>query len=167
MVDRPDVLDLLATNVVVITAVTQGQRHGCAANCWGEPAAGATALVTLARGGRPHRAVMDSGVFGVSVLAADQAAAARRFAQKELEPGGRFASIETVDLADVPVLADCLASFVCNVASSHTFGEYETVFGDVRTSRFGRSADPLLYFDGTFGQIQPIIRARTDEDERR
>lgn len=158
-------LDLLATNVVIVTTLLDGRPHGSTSNAWGEPEAGDQVLVTLSAAGRTCGAVREAGWFGVSVLAADQADVARAFARHRDAPADRFAGVELDGGGAVPVLADCLATMICRLRAGHErdFGSYTVLFGEVVDQARRRAGAPLVFHDRTFGAVAPL----TDSQERR
>lgn len=97
--------------------------------------------------------------FVISVLSADGAPVASRFAMK----GGH--KIDGMDIVPTelgpPTFAEALAVFECDVYARHEGGDHVIMVGKVR--RFTHLPDaeeceggPLLYYRGRYGNVTPI-----------
>jgi flavin reductase (DIM6/NTAB) family NADH-FMN oxidoreductase RutF len=92
-----------------------------------------------------HPLIVASGVFAVSVLAADQVDIGQYFSY----PGRRFRYIATeyLELVDgLPVVPNCLAWLRCETFERKPMGDHELFFARVTAVGAGRlGAPPLLY----------------------
>lgn len=90
--------------------------------------------------------------FGVSVLASDQEALARRFAA--MESTHRFDGIgyERGE-SGVLLLDDALAHVECRLVAPHEAGDHTVFIGEVERAS-ARDARPLLYYRGGYAQLE-------------
>lgn len=93
--------------------------------------------------------------FGISVLASDQEAIARRFA----EPcDDRFAGIAlTRGKTGAALLHGALAHFECRNASSQHVGDHAIFIGEIIAGS-ARHGSPLLHFRGSLTPLTPVDR---------
>ncbi len=97
--------------------------------------------------------------FVVSILSADGAPVASRFAMKG---GHKVEEIDTVPTElGPPTFADSLAVFECDLFARHDGGDHIIVVGKVR--RFthlpehdDNTSKPLIFFRGRFGNLTPL-----------
>jgi flavin reductase (DIM6/NTAB) family NADH-FMN oxidoreductase RutF len=141
----------LATGVTVVTVRTPQGGLGMTASAVGslslEPP---LLLVCVGHEATIHDTLLEADRFGVSVLAADQEALARRFADRsrqrletaelELSPGG------------VPILRGALARIECRLHGHFPAGDHTIVTGLLDWSDVG-TGRPLCYFRGGFGEL--------------
>jgi flavin reductase (DIM6/NTAB) family NADH-FMN oxidoreductase RutF len=92
--------------------------------------------------------------FGVSVLGADQADVAARFAVKG---GDKLSGIrmETGQVLAVALIADSLAQIECSTSQIFISGDHAIVVGLVEAART-REGEPLLYFARRFGTFSAL-----------
>lgn len=145
------VMSRFATGVTVMTTVVDGEPHGMTANAVSsvslEPL---LVLVCVERDTAMCQLVEDSGVFALSILAADQAALSDRFADPSRPSGAaRFAGVDTVEgPTGSPRLADALAWIDCRRWRTYDGGDHLIVVGEVVDLGVGPDPDAaaLLYF---------------------
>jgi flavin reductase (DIM6/NTAB) family NADH-FMN oxidoreductase RutF len=103
-----------------------------------------------------YAAIVSCQQFGVSVLSADQADIAARFAVKGQDKaiGTRF---ETGRTLVVPLIADSLAQIECATNQIFVSGDHAIVVGLVEAART-RAGGPLLYFGRCFGTYVQLPR---------
>jgi flavin reductase (DIM6/NTAB) family NADH-FMN oxidoreductase RutF len=90
--------------------------------------------------------------FGVSILASDQEALSRRFA--EVDSSHRFDGIGYVrGESGVVLLLDALAHLECRVVAQHEAGDHTIFIGEVERAT-ARDARPLLYYRGGYAQLE-------------
>jgi flavin reductase (DIM6/NTAB) family NADH-FMN oxidoreductase RutF len=90
--------------------------------------------------------------FAVHVLAADQEALARKFAEKD---GDRFGGLTARrGVEGLPLLDGALATLECRIAARHPGGDHEIVVGEVLAAS-SRDGDPLIYYRGRYGRLAP------------
>jgi flavin reductase ActVB len=104
-----------------------------------------------------YPAVVSCRHFGVSVLGADQADVAARFAVKGEDKiaGTRF---ETGQTLAVPLIADSLAQIECATSQIFISGDHAIVVGLVEAART-RAGEPLLYHERCFGTFVKLPKA--------
>jgi flavin reductase (DIM6/NTAB) family NADH-FMN oxidoreductase RutF len=94
----------------------------------------------------PH--IRESGVFCVSVLAEDQEAICRAFAQSGTD---KFAGVGYTQMGSgSPRINDCTAWMDCDIETVHDGGDHDIVVGRVREMGIEREAKPLLFYRGGY-----------------
>jgi len=108
-------------------------------------------MVSLGRAGRLAAMVGESGRFAVSILAADQEAVSRAFANSARPTSEAvFPDVESrAEATGAPVLEGCLAFFDCWVTSAIESGDHTIFIGSVHAVG-ATDAHPLVYFDGGY-----------------
>lgn len=92
--------------------------------------------------------IRETGVFCVSVLAEDQEAICRAFAQSGAD---KFAGIGwTAMPSGSPRINDCTAWMDCDLDAVHDGGDHHIVVGRIREMGIEREARPLLFFRGGY-----------------
>ena len=107
-----------------------------------------------------------SGVFTVSILAADQIDAGQYFSY----PGRRFRHIATELLDDVdglPVVRDCVAWLRCEVFERMPMRDHQLFFAEVTAYGYGRLKEPTLLYSARHGWRVLGDRARAPGDSVR
>ena len=90
--------------------------------------------------------------FGISILASDQEALARRFAA--MDSARRFDGIGYLrGESGVVLLLDALAHLECRLVARHAAGDHTIFVGEVE-SAMARDARPLLYYRGGYAQLE-------------
>lgn len=145
-----NLLGRFTTGVTVITVMAEGKPHGMTANAFMSGSLDPPLiLVSVARKARTHAAISAAGAFGVSILSADQADVAARFAGLNVPFNGTF------DFhAEIPVIADSLGWLVAHTQAAHIVGDHTVFVGEVQ--QLGASdagAGPLAYYAGAFRSI--------------
>jgi flavin reductase (DIM6/NTAB) family NADH-FMN oxidoreductase RutF len=107
-----------------------------------------------------------SGVFSVSILAADQIDAGQYFSY----PGRRFRYIADELLEEVdglPVVRDCVAWLRCDVFDRKPMRDHELFFAEVTAYGYGRLKEPTLLYSSRHGWRVLGDRARKPGDSIR
>ena len=108
-------------------------------------------LVCLDRKVSSHDCIIEGGVFGISILAAEDEELARRFSQ-----GARAARFEGLDvrqeITGSPILKSALAWLDCRVREIHYGGDHSIVVGEV-LSCDARDGDPLVFLRGEYRRM--------------
>jgi len=95
-------------------------------------------------------ALLRSERFGVVILAADQEAVARRYADRDRQ---RIAAAELeLSPGGAPVLAGALVRIECRRRAHVTAGDHTIVTGELQWSELG-TGRPLCYFRGGFAAL--------------
>ncbi|MEV4258901.1 flavin reductase family protein [Spirillospora sp. NPDC049652] len=152
-----------ATGVTVLTCGGP-KPHGMTANAFSSVSLDPPLVMACVdRAAVMHGSLLDTDYFGVSVLAADQEAVARHFADR-LRPLGP-AQFDPVDWAPgertgVPLIEGALAAFECRRWRGYDGGDH-TIFVGRLLAASRRDPDPavprdaLVFHDGRFRELRP------------
>lgn len=147
-----DAFGCFTTGVTVVTGrARDGARVGLTANSFTSlsldpplllfcPAKTASALPVL----------RDTQRFAVNVLHRDALQLAQRFTRKDID---RFAEGNWEDWDGLPVLADAMASFACDLHADHDGGDHVIIVGRIARLRFVPEHSPLLYLQGRYRRV--------------
>ena len=154
-----DVIGRFASGVTVITTTASDGDHGTTASAVSSLSMDPPMLlVCLNQTSDTGAAILESGVFGVSVLAEGQDAVAGRFARKGPD---KFAGATVRrGAAGIPLIADALAQLECEVDETVTGGTHTVFLARVREA-VGTDAAPLTYFRGRFGRLESELDEAT------
>jgi flavin reductase (DIM6/NTAB) family NADH-FMN oxidoreductase RutF len=142
-----------ATGVTIVTTMHEGAPVGMTASAVASLSLDPVLLlVCVDNRMSTHRALDASRRFAVNVLHEGQEALAHRFATKGVD---RFAGLELRDDRDLPVLADSLAHFICEVHERFPGGDHSIFTGMVQECEANRDGRPLLYFRSSYGILEP------------
>jgi flavin reductase len=156
----PDLVARLARTIVVVSAASGGDCHGMTADSF-TVVSQDPVLVTVAvtAGSRTCRLLAAVPGFGVSVLAAEQAAVARHFASRRRSPGiGQFEPVrwEIAPHSAAPVLTDALGWLDCARRDVIPAGDHVLVVGEVLAVRARtRPGQPLVRCGGRYRLLHP------------
>lgn len=150
-----DVIGRFASGVTVITTVTRGVDHGTTASAVSslsiEPP---MLLICLNKTSDTQAAIMQSGVFGVNILAEHQGEVAYQFAKKGQD---KFDGVAVQrGGTGVPLVRDALAHLECEVEETVTGGTHTVFLARVREAA-GSEGAPLTYFRGRFGRLESAL----------
>jgi flavin reductase (DIM6/NTAB) family NADH-FMN oxidoreductase RutF len=142
----------LATGVTVVTArAPRGRAVGITASSVTSVSLDPPMLlVCVGRDAEIHDLLLGAERFGVSVLAADQIALAKRFADRarqELEERDVVASP-----SGVPLIPGSLARIECLRQAQLAGGDHTIVTGTLEWSEIGEGR-PLCYFRGAYAEL--------------
>ena len=146
-----------ATGIAVVTSRFMENEHGMTVNSFMsvslEPP---LVMVALDRSSRTCALVLQSGVFGVTILASDQQNISDRFAGRDAESQNRFAGIDTQRLVSgVPFIHGGLAFLDCRVNETYQIATHTLFIGQVVDIYINSetSGEPLLYFNQSYQQL--------------
>ncbi len=103
-----------------------------------------------------HRLLRESTWFGVSILARAQAQTAYAFAGLGAAKRDALAALGAVwagDEARAPLLADCLATLVCERVEVFEAGDHSVLIGAVHEGRLAGDRQPLVYYASAFREL--------------
>ncbi|WP_417235671.1 flavin reductase [Arthrobacter sp.] len=148
-----NVVGHFASGVTVITTAVDGQLYGTTASAVSslsmEPP---MMLACLNRSSSTHDRVVEAGIFGINILAEDQGALAFHFGRKGED---KFATVpHTLSEEGIPLIDGALATIVCHVAETPTGGTH-TVFLGLVSHAEAHDREPLAYYRGTMGRLEP------------
>ena len=150
----------LASGVTLITTAHQDRWAGLTATAVCSVSAEPPQLLAcINRQAETHRMIADSGAFAVNVLARDQHRLARVFAGAGGVYGDhRFAEAEWRSLiTGAPVLSPCVATFDCRLIELVPAASHSIFIGRVVAVRSRADLDPLVYVEGDYGLIAPLM----------
>jgi flavin reductase (DIM6/NTAB) family NADH-FMN oxidoreductase RutF len=159
-----NVVGHFASGVTVITTVVDGTPYGTTASAVSslsmEPP---MMLACLNRASSTHDRVVEAGVFGINILAEDQAHLAMQFGRKGQD---KFAGVSyTISENGVPLLDGALATIECRIAETATGGTH-TVFLGVVAAAGAAEKQPLAYYRGTMGRLERVLEAKAYDGVR-
>jgi flavin reductase (DIM6/NTAB) family NADH-FMN oxidoreductase RutF len=141
-----------ATGVTVGTTETPEGRAGMTASAVASVSLDPILLLVCVNNRLPtHRALERSRRFAINVLGEGQEGVARTFATRSPD---KFARVRLDPRHELPVLADAVAWFVCDVHERLPGGDHSIFIGRVRECGATRGARPLVYFRSEFGTIE-------------
>lgn len=151
------VMSRFATGVTVMTTVVDGEPHGMTANAVCsvslEPL---LVLVCVARHTEMAARVPRSGVFGLSVLAAEQAGLSEHFADPTRPVGA--AEFDGVAVrrgtTGVPLIEGALAHLECRLWRCYDGGDHDILVGEVVAAEVGADHPPLVYFRSRYTTVE-------------
>jgi flavin reductase (DIM6/NTAB) family NADH-FMN oxidoreductase RutF len=140
---------LWATGITIVSASHQGMRHGMTVSSFTSISlTPPLILVSLQNKARTYGLVVNSGFFGVMVLASGQQVLSDRFAGREDEDEDRFRDLETFSLVSgAPFLYDGLAYFDCRVKSAFDLGTHTIFIGEALALDAYPELNPLVYYN--------------------
>jgi flavin reductase (DIM6/NTAB) family NADH-FMN oxidoreductase RutF len=100
--------------------------------------------VSVWHGSRCHDALAGSEHFGVHLLKSDELFLAQRFADRHLDPSGKFEGLDWSWDDDVPELAGTLAYLRCERVDNFVKYDHTILIGDLEGGRL-EQGEPLLY----------------------
>lgn len=145
-------LGRFATGVVVISTGSGERMHAMTANAFMSGSLKPPLIVvSVGHRARMHERLMESHLFGVSVLSDEQESHSRHFAgdeQASLAP--RFAGVD--GLPDVVLLEHAVARFAARVVDRHPCGDHTLFIGEVLMFSLDEQA-PLVFYGGRYASV--------------
>jgi len=150
------VMGRLAKGISVVTTTAFGHDHALTADSVTSVSLDPVLLlICVDVDARFHDAVLESRVFGVSVLAADQRGLAAWFATPGRPlPGQMDRAPHTRGVNGVPLLRGALATVECTVRDVHPAGDHSIIVAAV--DGFSLAGDPraaLVHFRGQYSTL--------------
>lgn len=145
-------LSHFASGVTVVTTEHEGKAYGMTVASFSSLSLHPPlVLVCIENGVKTHEAIVDSGKFGVSILAHDQAVLSSKFASRIED---RFAGVETVrGTLGIPLIAHALTTLECRLTTALPGGDHTIFVGEVEAVST-RDTTPLLYFRSGYHEIR-------------
>jgi flavin reductase (DIM6/NTAB) family NADH-FMN oxidoreductase RutF len=141
-----------ASGVTIVSTRDEGKLYGMTVASFASLSLRPTLiLVCIELGVQTHDAILRSGHFGVSVLAAEQGDLSTRFASKIDD---RFEGVETFDgaLGD-PLISEALTNIECRLREVLPGGDHSIHVGEVVETKL-REAAPLIYFQSGYRELR-------------
>lgn len=146
-----------ATGIAVVTTTVRGEDHAMTANAFTSVSLDPpVVLVCVEKIARFHSAVLESGVWGVSVLDEDAGKAATWFATRGRPLAGQFDGmpVHRGPHTGVPLLADALSTLECATRSLHDGGDHTVILGDALSVAVpAPRGRPLVYWSGGYHAV--------------
>jgi flavin reductase (DIM6/NTAB) family NADH-FMN oxidoreductase RutF len=156
-----------ATGITVVTTVADGVPHAMTANSFSSVSLDPPlVLVCVERSTRLHDAVLEAGVWGVSILSESARAASEWFAFKGRPLPGQFDTVDhrTGPATGVPLLTAAVATLECRTWAVYDGGDHTIVVGRVLDAvvappESDGEEHPLLYWHGRYHRVgdQPPV----------
>lgn len=160
--DYKTVLGNFCTGVTVVASTENGEPVGFTCQSFSalslDPA---LVLVGVQKGSATWPRIRKSGLFAVSMLAADQQSIGNRFARSGVD---KFAGVEWWrSPAGAPFISDALAWVECSVVDEMEAGDHTIVVAAVTSLETGTERDPLLFFRGRYLEFELDMREAVTE----
>jgi flavin reductase (DIM6/NTAB) family NADH-FMN oxidoreductase RutF len=144
------------TGVTIVTSQQDEVRHGMTVNSFVSISLDPPLVsVTLAVDTRTFAMVRATGLFGVTVLAQDQAHLSDIFAGRVPDGGDRFAEVEPFHLTGlIPLISGGLAALECRVVHEYPIKNSTLFIGEVQAAWHREDGEPLLYFNRAYHRME-------------
>lgn len=163
-VDTKTLRRTFATFATGVTVVTVGgaNPHGMTANSFTAVSLDpALVLVCVDRDAIMHASLVDTGTFGVSVLASGQEAVARHFANNHRPLGAAqfdFVECEPGEHCGAPLIVGAAAQYECAVWRCYEGGDHTIFVGSLLSMNRRVDEDVLVFLHGRFHQFDQVPR---------
>ena len=151
------VLGRFATGVSVVTTLSDGHDHAMTADTLTSVSLDPLlVLVCVQQESRFHDAVIDAGVFGASILAADQRPVAEWLATPGRPILGQLDRVPHArgEATGVALISGGLGSLECRVTAVHPAGDHSIVVGEVVALSLPDDAGPgLIHYRGGYSSL--------------
>jgi flavin reductase (DIM6/NTAB) family NADH-FMN oxidoreductase RutF len=161
---RPDllrsVLGRVPTGVMVITTCTPTGQQARTANSFASVSLQPPLVSVCFSDKSPFTAALRaSGLWGVSVLAADQHDLSVHFAHRR-SPKDLVSVPHTIgELTGAALLTDCVATLECRSVLTQPAGDHTLLIGEVLTLLPRRDSTPLIFYRGAYHQVGSHVTA--------
>jgi flavin reductase (DIM6/NTAB) family NADH-FMN oxidoreductase RutF len=149
-----------ATGVTVVTSAYDGQFAGATVSSFTSVALEPpTVLVCLNKTTFVHDIMRKSGIYAVSLLAADQQQISNRFAGFDPTVTDRFEGLDLIiGETGAPFIGGALAWLDCQTKHTLDTGTHTIYVAEVIDVRVNSEALPLVYHNRTYKQIVDTVR---------
>lgn len=156
-------LGRFASGVTVVTTILDGIDHAMTASAFTSVSLDPPlVLVCSHKTSRFHEAVLETGVWGVSILAEEGLEASAWFANRGRPLEDQLSDcVFTRGTTGVALLGNSLAWLECTTTAVHDGGDHAIIVGAVTSAGVDEGIDdPLLYYRSHYGTI---IRSEASE----
>ncbi|MEY3989334.1 MAG: hypothetical protein RI985_415 [Chloroflexota bacterium] len=145
------VMGSFASGVTVVTTMHDNIRYGMTVSSFCSVSLDPQLLLVCITKTLPtHQAIVQSGAFGVSILAANQAHISQQFASRVAD---KFAGVDvTMSPLGIPLIDHTCAAIECTVEHQHSGGDH-TIFVGRITHALINDYEPLAYFRGAYRSL--------------
>lgn len=150
------VMGTFATGVTVITMPTEAGVWGMTANSVTSLSLEPTLiLVCIDKETRTHQHMLDSGVWAVNILAAEQETVARVYAMKDYNVERMMGDTPYHrGVTGAPIIDGCLSYLDCRTWATYEGGDHTIFLGEVQDAAVpGGDSRPLLFFRGRYARL--------------
>lgn len=143
------VMGAFATGVTVITTEVRGEIRGMTANAFLSGSLDPPlCVVSVRKRARIHPCLIETGFFGVSILAKDQEKLSTHFA------GGPVADLapQFVRVDRAPLLTGAAATIAADIVASHDCGDHTLFVGHI-AHLAAHSRPPLVVHEGRYASL--------------
>lgn len=144
------------TGVSIVTAEHEGHIHGMTVGSLVSVSIDPPRIViTLANQTRTHKMVANSGLFGVTLLSANQKYLADRFAGVIPDNGDRMKGLSILRLRNnIPVIGGGLGHMVCQVVHQHDMPNSTLFVGEVLETQKEEKNTALIYGNRVYHSLE-------------
>ena len=145
-------LSHFASGITIVTTEHEGTDYGLTVASFASLSLSPPlVLVCISKSSSSHEPIVESGKFGVSILASDQEAVSGRFASRG---GDKFAGLDVRrGTLGVPLVGNALATLECRVRDQVVGGDHSIFIGEVVDTQT-REGAPLLYFRAAYREMR-------------
>ena len=162
-IDPLDFRRVMGTFATGVTVITMPTRDGGA---WGMTANSVTSLsldpilvlVCIDKSTRTHQFMLESDVWAVNILSADQEAISRTFALKDFQEQERMmvGTPWRPGLTGAPIIEGCLSYLDCRTYATYEGGDHTIFLGEVQEAVVDETkTEPLLFYRGRYARLAP------------
>jgi flavin reductase (DIM6/NTAB) family NADH-FMN oxidoreductase RutF len=156
MEELREVMRHWVTGVSVVTAERDGMLHGMTVGSLVSISIDPPRIaLTLAAQTRTHQMVTQTGLFGVTMLAASQQSIADRFAGVIPDDGDRMKGLTILRLTqNIPVIADGLGHLACRTIHYFDMPNSTLFVGEVLEARKEEESTALIYGNRNYHPLE-------------
>jgi flavin reductase (DIM6/NTAB) family NADH-FMN oxidoreductase RutF len=145
------------TGVAIVTSTLNGNRHGMTMSSFTSISLNpALVIMSLQGNTRTHELVVQSGVFGITILSKEQIHISDRFAGRTHEIDDRFAGLDLETLVTgAPLIKGGLAWLDCRIVESYDAGMNTLFIGEVVAACNASEGLPLVYHKRKYWNLSP------------
>jgi flavin reductase (DIM6/NTAB) family NADH-FMN oxidoreductase RutF len=149
------VMSQFATGVTIVTTLFDDAPIGITVNAFCSVSLDPLlVLISVAKPLFTHEQIKHRGVFAINILSQQQVALADRFAGGIPESANRFTGLDWHSaVTGCPILDGSLGWIDCRVYHDYDGGDHTLFVGQVLDAGVNPDGDPLLYFQGHWGQL--------------
>lgn len=146
------------TGVTVVTTVHNGLKHGMTVNSFTSISLDPPLItISLQRSSHTRELVAESGVFGLTILAAGQKAVSDLFAGRAGQDEERFHAVETETLVTgSPLIKGGLAWLDCRIVETFDAGMNTLFIAEVEAARYEGGGTPLVYHNREYWNLSKL-----------
>jgi len=148
----------IPTGIVVVSTSLQGTGHAMTVSAFTSVSLDPLLVLFCAEKiARFHDAVLEAGIWSVSVLDEESEKTARWLATRGRPLEGQLDMIahHRGPVTGAPILDAALAALECRTTAVHDGGDHSIVVGEVVGVTEPRDGGPLIYFSGGYRRLAP------------